>query len=480
VILKKKYPQFVYWLAMPFFSPVPEEVVRFYKQGPLQEKNITIDRFPVGTGPYRMETNNPNMEVVLIKNENYHPEAYPESGEPPDSDAGLLDDAGKLLPFIEKIISKLEKEDIPRWNKFLQGYYDNSGITSDSFDQAVTFSVDGRAELTDFIKEKDIRLITSVRPSTFYTGFNMLDPVVGGLSTDKQKLRQAISIALDYEEFIEIFANGRGIPAMSPLPPGIFSYEKGKAGLNPHVYDWDETRGRPARKSIEEAKRLLEEAGFPGGRDRDGRPLVITFDNAWTGPENTPMINWFRKRFMLLGIQLENRTTDYNRFQDKMFKGNFQFFFWGWNADYPDPENFFFLLYGPNGKVNHQGENAANYENPEFDSLFRKMENMDNTPERMAIIREMTRILQTDAPWVWGYHPVAFGLSHGWVGNLKSNAMANNTMKYIDIDSGTRKDRRYVWNRPNFRPLVIIGIIFIAGSIPTLYTVIRRFSGGRK
>jgi ABC-type transport system substrate-binding protein len=478
IILKKKYPQFVYWLAMPFFSPVPEEVVRFYKQGPLQERNVTIGRFPVGTGPYRMETYNPNMEMVLIKNENYHLEEYPVTGDPADRETGLLEDAGKELPFIEKIIFKLEKEDIPRWNKFLQGYYDNSGITSDSFDQAVTFSVEGRAELTDFIKKKDIRLITSVRPSTFYTGFNMLDEVVGGLSEERQKLRQAISIALDYEEFIEIFANGRGIPAMSPLPPGIFGYEKEKAGINPFVYDWDETRKRPVRKSIEEAKKLLTEAGYPGGRDRDGKPLVITFDNAWTGPENTPMINWFRKRFKLLGIQLENRTTDYNRFQDKMLKGNFQFFFWGWNADYPDPENFFFLLYGPNGKVKHTGENAANYENTGFDRLFRKMENMDNTPERMAIIKDMNRILQEDAPWVWGYHPVAFALSHGWVGNLKSNAMANNTMKYINIEAGVREELRYTWNRPDLRPLVVLAIIFIAGSLPAFLTVIKRLRGG--
>jgi ABC-type oligopeptide transport system substrate-binding subunit len=480
IILKKKYPQFIYWLAMPFFSPVPEDAVLFYKQGPLQERNITIDRFPVGSGPYRMETYNPNMEIVLAKNKNHHLETYPLTGEPADLGKGLLDDAGKPLPFIEKIIFKLEKEAIPRWNKFLQGYFDNSGITSDSFDQAVALSVEGRAELTDFMNEKDIRLITSVRPSTFYMGFNMLDDVVGGYNPRKQKLRQAVSIALDFEEFIEIFNNGRGIPAMSPLPPGIFGYGKGKAGINPYVYDWDESKTKPLRKSIEEAKRLLKEAGYPGGRDRDGKPLVITFDNAWTGPENTAIINWFIKRLKLLGIQLENRTTDYNRFQDKMLRGNFQFFFWGWNADYPDPENFFFLLVGSNSKVKHQGENAANYENPEFDRLFRIMENMDNSPERMAIIDEMLDILSQDAPWVWGFHPVAFGLSHGWMGNIKSNAMANNTMKYIKIDDGAREELRYAWNRPYLWPLVILGIIFVAGSLPAVYTVVKKFRGGGK
>ena len=64
-------------------------------------------------------------------------------------------------------------------------------------------------------------------------------------------------------------------------------------------------------------------------------------------------------------------------------------FLWGWNADYPDPENFLFLLYGPNKKVGNNGENASNYENPKFDALFEKMANMENSPERLKIIKEM-------------------------------------------------------------------------------------------
>ena len=52
-----------------------------------------------------------------------------------------------------------------------------------------------------------------------------------------------------------------------------------------------------------------------------------------------------------------------------MKNGKAQIFGWGWNADYPDPENFLFLLHGPQGKTKHQGENASNYANPEFDRL---------------------------------------------------------------------------------------------------------------
>ena len=113
-----------------------------------------------------------------------------------------------------------------------------------------------------------------------------------------------------------------------------------------------------------------------------GGPLILYYDTPAAGPDSKAMLQWYRKQLAKLGIELVIRATDYNRFQDKMLKGTAQIFQWGWNADYPDPENFLFLLYGPNAKVGRNGENAANYKNPEYDALFEQVKNMDNGPER--------------------------------------------------------------------------------------------------
>ena len=88
----------------------------------------------------------------------------------------------------------------------------------------------------------------------------MQDDVVGGYTADRRKLRQAVSIALDYEEYIQIFTNGRAVTSHSPIPPGIFGYEEGENGINTYVYNWDQENG-PVRKSLDEARRLLAEAG---------------------------------------------------------------------------------------------------------------------------------------------------------------------------------------------------------------------------
>lgn len=460
-----KYPQLRFWLAMPFFAPIPWEAEQFYAQPGLIDKNITIDWYPVGTGPFYMTENDPNRRMVLSKNPHFHGEFYPTEGDPGDAEAGLLDDAGKPLPLIDKIVFTLEKENTSYWGKFIQGYYDVSGISSDSFDQAVQVSSAGEFGLSDAMKEKGIQLETAVGTSTFYIGFNMLDPVVGGYSEKAKKLRRAIAIAIDHEEYISIFANGRGIPAQGPVPPGIFGYVDGEAGINPHVYDWQ--NGEPVRRPLEDAKQLLAEAGYPKGRDAEtGEPLVLYFDVPASGPDSKAQLDWLRKQFRKLNVQLVIRSTDYNRFQDKMRRGQAQIFQWGWNADYPDPENFLFLLYGPNGKVETGGENAANYENKNFDKLFESMRVMPNNDERLKIIQRMADIAREDGPWVWGFHPKMFTLYHAWNHNIKPNLMANNTLKYRRLDTELRQELQNKWNRPTVWPLLLLLLALLLVILP--------------
>ncbi len=465
--LRGKYPQFRYWLAMPFFAPVPWEADAFYSRPGMKERNITLDWYPVGTGPYMLTVNNPNRQMVLERNPNFHGETYPDDGEAGDVEAGLLQDAGKPLPLIDKVIYSLEKEAIPYWNKFLQGYYDSSGVNSDSFDQAIKIGSTGDISLTPDLIDKGVQLNTAVSASVFYMGFNMLDPLVGGSGESARLLRQAISIAMDYEEYISIFANGRGIPAQSPLPPGIFGYVDGESGINHYVYDWG--KNGLQRKSIDHARQLLAKAGYPDGRDLEtGKPLVLYLDTPGGGPDDAARFGWLRKQFAKLDIQLQIRDTDYNRFQDKMRKGAAQIFQWGWNADYPDPENFLFLLYGKNSKVEHNGENAANYVSPEYDRLFEQMTNMDNGPERQAVIDRMLELLRHDAPWVFGFHPKQFVLYHQWYHNAKPNLMANNTLKYRRIAPALRNQLRHDWNQPVLWPLGLLFLLLVLMVVPAV------------
>jgi len=477
VKIKGVYPQFMYWLAMPFFAPVPHEADRLYSQPGMKKKNISFDWYPVGTGAYMLTVNNPNKEMVLERNPNFRGIPYPRQGSATDKAQGLLDDAGKMMPFIDKAIYKLEKESIPRWSKFLQGYYDASGISSDSFDQAVQISADGSAGITPQMKDKGIKLVTTTRSSTTYIGFNMLDPVVGGISNRARYLRQAIAIAFDFEEYISIFRNGRAISAQGAIPPGIFGYQQGEAGINPYVYQWE--KGKAKRRNLQDAEALLKKAGYENGIDKKtNKPLLIYFDIAGGGSEDKSFFDFLRKQFKKLNLSLIIRNTDFNRFQDKMSKGNAQLFMWGWNADYPDPENFLFLFYGPNGKAKQKGENASNYSNKEFDRLFEKMETMPNSPERLYIIKKMNEILRNDSPWLWGYHSQKFSLYHDWYGNAQLNLMAHNTLMYKRIDANKRQQARTQWNNAIIWPVILFLVILVSIVFPAwkTYMAKERFS----
>ena len=474
ITVDSAYPQFIYWLAMPFFAPMPWEADLFHSVPGLADRNITLNWYPLGSGAYMMTENDPNRRMVLERNPNYHDDRYPQHGEASDRRNGLLADAGRTLPFIDKVVFNLEKEDIPYWNKFLQGYYDSSGIHSDSFDQAITFGAGGEFEVSDEMRTRGVNLASAAQATVIYIGFNMLDPVVGGYDERAVKLRRALSIAVDMEEYISIFLNGRGIAAQGPIAPGVFGYrDSGPQAVNSYVYD--QVGPGAVRKPLAEARRLMREAGYAGGIDRrSGAPLVLYFDTLGTGPDAKSFLNWMRKQFAKLDVQLVIRNTDYNRFQEKMLQGGAQIFRWGWNADYPDPENFLFLLYGANAKVGHGGENASNYRNPQFDRLFEQMKSMPDGAARQALIDRMLEIVRHDAPWIWGVHPKSLSLHHAWMGNYKPNLMAHNVLKYRKLDVDLRARQVSQWNRPRLMPLLFIAIVLAAFVLPAIVILYRR------
>ena len=460
--IRGKFPQFVYWLAMTFTAPLPWEAERFYALPGMAKRELTLDMWPVGTGPFMLTRNRPLRELLLERNPNYRGDTYPCTGEPGDEASGLLKDCGKRLPMVDGVKFVYEKEAIPFWNKFLQGYYDfyNSSRVAGmaSFDSALQFQ-DGALSLTERMKTQGIGLRTEIEPAIEYFFVNMLDPVLGdGAPTAEgreraRKLRLAVSIALDIEEYLAIVKNGLGVTAQGPIPVGLAGYKEGEAGINPYVFTW--AHGRPKRRSLDEARRLLAEAGYPNGRDaRTGEPLILYFDGYDTFSRSR--LDLIIRQLGRIDVQLVPRLTEWNRFQEKNRKGNFQINFWGWNADYPDPENFLFLFYSKNGKVKYQGENVTNYDNPEYDRLYEQFRGMDVSADRQPIIDRMVELLRHDAPVLGGWNNAAFFLTHQWLHNTKPGKIIHTYRKYLSIDVDQRNALIAEWNRPELWPLALL------------------------
>ncbi len=469
VRLKGKYPQWSYWMAMPFLAPLPWEADAFYAQPGMNENGLSLNQWPVGTGPYMMTEFIRDRRHVMKRNPNFRGEPYPCEGAPEDQAAGLLDDCGKRMPFIDTLYVTIEKEGVPRKEKFKQGYFDVPEIERPEWGVQFRNDADDSDDIKRQYQERGFKFPLMTDISDWYLGFNMLDPVVGRGDTPEQqarnrKLRQAIAIAIDWEEgYGRIFKHKGGVASHGPLPPGLFGSREGQGDFHdPVTHVWRD--GHAVRRPIEEARKLLAEAGYPDGRDAvTGQPLVLNYDfqRAIT-PEFKSENDWMVKQFAKLGLQLEIRATDFNQYQDKTLKGKHQIFWAGWLADYPDAENFLFLLYGPNAKSKNNGENIANYDNPEFNALYRQLQALDDGPQKQAVIDRMVAIVQEDSPWAFGYFPWGGLAFQQWVYNGKPSILIRDMAKYYRIDAALRARKQAEWNHPVYWPLAFVALLALA------------------
>ena len=467
--LKGKYPQWNYWLALAFTAPLPWEADAFYAQPGMNEAGLSLNQWPVGSGPYMMAEFIRDRRHVMVRNPNYRHDPYPCEGMPGDREAGLLADCGKPMPFIDKLHVTIEKEKVARKEKFKQGYFDVPEIERPEWGVDFRNDADDSDEVAALYKQRGFKFPLATDITNWYLGFNMLDPVVGKGATPQEelrhrKLRQAISIVIDYEEgYGRIFKHKGGVAAHSPLPPGLFGSREGQGDFhNPvthHLVD-----GKVVRRSVAEAKVLLAEAGYPGGRDAvSGKPLVLNYDfQRAVTPEFKSENDWMVKQFAKLGIQLEIRATDFNQYQDKTLQGKHQIFWAGWLADYPDTENFMFLLYGPNAKSLANGENVANYQNPEFDQLYLQLQLLDDGPAKQVAIDRMVAIVQQDAPWAFGYIPWSGLAFQQWVHNGKPSILIRDMARYYRLDPALRTAKQAEWNAPVYWPLALLALALAA------------------
>jgi len=439
ITLTEAYPQFKYVLAMCYLAAVPHEAVEYY--------GSDFPNHPVGTGPFQLKEWTRRWRMILERNPDYRTDdLYPSEGEEGDREKGLLDDAGKQLPLVDELYMTAVAESQPAWIYFLQGYRGGSGISKDNWAKTITPT----KELTPEFKAKGVKLVVSTDPSSYYATFNMEDPLVGGFGEKQRKLRQAMSLAFDTDWRIENLSNGRAISSQGLLPPGIFGYDPDY--VNPYK-----------THDIEKAKKLMVEAGYPDGVDPEtGKALEIKLDYAGSGPAIEQRLQVFKDEMSEIGIAIIGSTNTWPEFQRKRMEKKVQLAGGsGWILDYPDPQNFMQLFYGPNKSP---GPNSSNYDRKEYNELYEQMKSMEDSPERKVIIDKMVALLNEDCPTIWATHPIDFVLRHQWGRNAKSHGITGGYSKYRDVDVDLRTKLRKEWNKPNYAFLVyFIGVLLCIG-----------------
>ena len=413
VTLKRPYPQFLNILSMPYTTVVAREVVEKYGQ--------EFMNHAVGTGAFMLTSYQPNSVLEYKKNPNFREMLFPSEGAPGEKEAGLLADAGKRLPFVDAITVRIIEEAQPRWLHFLKGELDLIVLPKDDFAQAVKRKDESKAigvgniELTDELSAKNIKLVTAVAFDLTYTAINNASVEIPQLK-DK-RVRQAISLALDYAEAIKIFYNNMAVPAQSPIPPGLSGY--------------DPDYKNPYRT----ARMLLADAGYPGGK---GFP-EIPFDSISSTTERQ-IAEYAVKQLDRLGLRVKLVSSSWPQMLQRVNNRQAQMWDIAWGADYPDAENFLQLFYSANAQSS--GSNQSYYKNKAFDQLFEKARLLPDSPERSELYRQMAKIVAEDCPVVFGVHRFAITLLQGWIQNYRYDDSAYPRSKYIRIDADLKKSHK--------------------------------------
>lgn len=433
LLLSEEYPQVIYYFALVGGSPIPKECTAYYNG---QNGRPAYDRHPAASGPFYVKEWHANYRMILARNPNYRKDdVYPSEGMPGDKEAGLLDRAGRSIPMVDEVRFQMIHAGPPIWTLFEQGYLDRAGIPREVYNQVIQ---DQR--LSDQYKAQGIRLDREVDLATYWLNFNMDDPLFKG----NVKLRRALSVVIDRKEMLDRFNNNRGIVAHSIIPPGIEGY-------------FEDYQNPYADANLDLAKKLLAEAGYPGGIDpKTGRALRVNLTMVASAGA-TSMYRFYSDEYAKVNVELKIEQYDWPTVIEKKNKKTFQMIHGSWHADYPDPQNFLQLLYGPNAKSTY---NENNYQNPEFDALYDQMKNMTPGPRRQEIIRRMLKIMADDAPVVLLFQPITFSLSHSWVAPIKQHPLDYNQLKYRDIDQARRTELAKEWNRTPWTAYALfIGVI---------------------
>jgi peptide/nickel transport system substrate-binding protein len=404
--LKQPYPQLLYILAMVYTPPLPKECVDTYGE--------EFGNHAIGTGPFRLEKWVRGSRAVLVRNPTFRDEYYPTEGSEEDRKLGLLDDAGKKLPFLDRIIFKEMVEATPRWLSFISGELDTIKVDKDNhelyFDTSDLSNPDQPVRPEWY--KKGFRGWHLPLLDLTYEAFNMEDPVVGGAKG--KPIRQAICLVRNFEKRNAIHYVGTALMAVGPIPPGLQGYEP----LLPNPY-------RSAKGDLEGAKKILRDAGI----DPSTVPELVY--DTYTSSDSRQLSENFLGHIRDLGFKVRLQISTWPEFDAKKKKKEAQMWGLAWGADYPDAENFLQLYYCPNKAP---GSNESNYCNPEYDKLYEQALTMEDTPARTELYRAMARIVIEDCPICPDMHRTRHYAYHKRLKNFRPDETKENYMKYWRID----------------------------------------------
>lgn len=332
LVLTKPYAPFLDVLCMTNFGVVPKAEVERDPQG--------FGDHPVGSGPFVFVSWAKGDRLTLKANRDYF----------------------KSQPKIETLIYRIIKDEKTRFENFKSGTLEHCDIPPSQISE-----VNGNEQLKALVRGEPAM-------DMYCYGFNCEQPPF----KDNTALRRALNYAVDKDNIIQNIWGGLVTAQKTYVPAGMFYFWQDAPG-----YSYD----------VEMAKKLLEEAGYPGGK---GLPeLVLNID---VQPTNKLVAQAVQQDLAKIGVKVKIESTQWSEFLTKVYDGQSLFFQNTWLADYPDPDNWLYVLlhsdnFGEKG-------NITRWSNSEFDHLVKQAQIELDPVVRSELYAKAEKIAHQEAPWL--------------------------------------------------------------------------------
>ncbi len=340
-----------------------------------------FSQHPVGTGPFVFNSWTHDSEIVLKANRNYW--------------------GGEVK--LDTVVFKIIPDENTRYQAFLSGDLEHTDIPFGKM-----------AEITSK-PELNAQLAGDTAMDMYCYGFNATKrPFTNKL------VRLAFNYAVDKDAIIKNILEDRGTMQKNYCPPGAFYFKGTSAG-----YPYD----------LEKAKQYLAKAGYPDGR---GFPEVtLNIDQQQLSRQVAAQV---QEDLRQLGIKLTLEQNDWATFLDRVYAGEPSFFQNTWLADYPDPDNWLYVLL-ESTQAGAPG-NITRFSNKQFDKLVRDARTNVDEKARAELYGKAEDIALDAAPWLLLYWRKNLTLVQPYVKGLSITAMdrtpqLNNTpLESVSLERG--------------------------------------------
>ena len=336
VVLAQPTPFWLHYVKTGHYAPVPREVVEAHgKQWTRAEHIVT-------NGPYTVTSWRPRDRMVLERNPHYWGRA------------------SVRIPRVVIYTSDSQEDDLRRYQTG-QTHWIISGLPAD--------------KIQLYIGEKRPDLFIDPYLTYYFYAFRTDRPPF-----DDVRVRRAVNMAIDKERLVTHVTRGRQVPADGPVPP-FFAETMGYP--RPTGDPFDATR----------ARRLLAEAGYPGGVGL--APIRLVYNTY----ESHRMVAEFVQRSLKdnLGIEIAIENMEWKALLQKLRQGDFQISRYGWSG-LPDPYDFLVIF------KSDSTNNIMGYSNPDVDRAIAASMALRDSAARMAKLAEVEAMIQRDVPIAPLYH----------------------------------------------------------------------------